>query len=1377
VLVSFCPDGRHAATAGPDGVRLWEARTGKEVRAWQEPGNFATLAFSPDGKLLLAARGDSRPQGGPIKPESSPKLWLWDLATGKPVLERTLGFGGAKGVAFSADGRRLGLVATAASAAPIPVASPPSLPGPLGPDRKAAERVTDEAALLLDPVTGQEYGRLAGLGSLTYDLAASPDGRFWATIDLDGNLQLFDAGTYRLIRKILVADRPNPSHGRLSFSADGRWLALPGWDMGIELWPTSGEAEVLTLRTREQTIQHVAYSPDGRRLATAGAGSAAVLVWETSSGRITARLGGGIGRRQAKTVAWSADGKRVATAHGPSLALTTTLLGALQGMTGPGGEPGAKPKEDHPFLGVVLWDAATGKELHTIEMPSSPHIVAFSPDGKYLAIGHGDLKKGWVDIWEADGCKRLMRQETGAEYVHNLAWAPDSQQLASAAAMGKEVDLWDPQTGKKLTSLRIGFSFVSALAYSSDGRWLATGSQPSFADRRGEVRIFDRRTGQEARLLRGHESPVVGLAFSADSRRVFSNGGDATLKVWDTSNGQDILTLPTGLGLSAHASSLAASPDGSWLAVGLGDTIQLWDGRPYPEVMFARGATWTAASRDRRTLAARDSEGTIRVWGAAGHPLLTLPSAERTSQRVALHLDRGRLAFGKDDRVQVLDTRTGKLLSLEAGMRPVWAVAYALDGRLAAVGGGRDETGKPAPVRVRVWGPAGGEPLVRFEGPSSLAAGMALTADLQHILEVGPQGVGRAWNLETGEIVPPPRGVPGAVEIVAEPTGLVAINQKVRTGFTDAIRILDIWPRAGLSSGTDRLRPDSAWHAAEAESARRQKHWQAAVFHLERSLSGPPADQDQDLEWARVCDRFGRELTVEGLLAQAERAHRRALTLFDKFLKDKPDGDAAQQQRLDTLVSLGRILRGRQEHGEAARALRPVVERGEEVLGKQPGNLEYRILLMRALVQLGASQREQGRQEEALKTLTRVVELGQKAPPGSPEAVRDEQLSATLARVSLLLQMHRTLEAVDGYHQAEKLLEQLTARGPWLAEAGATLPGISESVRRETADTLLSLGRALLEAGRPAQAESALRWAVVLARKLATIVVLSGGNMALLQQWFPNLDTLNRPSDAARPAGRVLLIRGLVQMGSVLSGLDRAAEAEAAFEEALQEARRPLSAGSASPDQRRLLADAETAFGLHLLRAGQRPRAAELAFRRALPLREQLVKELPESEAVRGDLAEIRQKLAAALLVEKNNKEAVPLLEKAGADWQALAERHPDAVAYRASRLRVQADLARAGGKPEEAARLAEQFATLTGADGDALADAAAILALCAAGATDEAARAHAGRAVQVLQELVKKSPHDFRLADRLRHDPDFQSLRQRPEFQKLRDQMLPDVK
>jgi WD40 repeat protein len=161
--------------------------------------------------------------------------------------------------------------------------------------------------------------------------------------------------------------------------------------------------------------------------------------------------------------------------------------------------------------------------------------VAFSPDSRWLASGYAD---GRVRIWDTrdpdSKAHELPRRHNGM--VKHVIFLPDGR-LASAGGswIGSEfgeVKIWNLSTGRVL-DLRGHTQLVADLASSPDGRRLATGS----LDR--TVKLWDTTTGEEVFTLRGHTSGVLCVAFSRDGRRIASGGYDWTVRVWDTSTPTD----------------------------------------------------------------------------------------------------------------------------------------------------------------------------------------------------------------------------------------------------------------------------------------------------------------------------------------------------------------------------------------------------------------------------------------------------------------------------------------------------------------------------------------------------------------------------------------------------------------------------------------------------------------------------------------------------------------------------------------------------------------------------------------------------------------------------------------------------------------------
>ena len=237
-------------TAGYDGiVRIWHLASERQVgRLAGAEGTLWTIALSPDGTRLAAA-GEDR------------IIRIWQLGSQAPPLKLRGHERNVWDIAFSPDGRRI------------------------------ASGSFDNSARIWDSATGRQLHLLAGHTQGIVGLDYSPDGRMIATGGDDYSIRLWSAADGRLLRTI-----PVPTHvHKVEFSPDNRWLASGGRSRGgmagfwsqsigsggsgwpVRLWRVSDGALVQSLPHGQDT-SHVAISPDGRRLVTAGEDGAA-RIW------------------------------------------------------------------------------------------------------------------------------------------------------------------------------------------------------------------------------------------------------------------------------------------------------------------------------------------------------------------------------------------------------------------------------------------------------------------------------------------------------------------------------------------------------------------------------------------------------------------------------------------------------------------------------------------------------------------------------------------------------------------------------------------------------------------------------------------------------------------------------------------------------------------------------------------------------------------------------------------------------------------------------------------------------------------------------------------------------------------------------------------
>jgi WD40 repeat protein/serine/threonine protein kinase len=267
-----------------------------------------------------------------------------------------------------------------------------------------------------------------------------------------------------------------------------------------------------------------------------------------------------------------------------------------------------------------LWQECQTDALSELfRYPNSAYSVAYSPDGKVLAVA--GLIQEFIDIWDVNARRRIATLQP--EEGHLVAFAPRGDLLATDAA--NEIRLWRTGTWEQVDQPLTLPGNVSVLKFSPDGRYLASLSFPDVVTVWDVDQWIIVRQISGVRLAGAHKGT---LDFSPDGRTLVVGDANHHLQVVDIATGSTVFDIP-----QAHSEGITAvawSPNGSVIATGSGyngGPIRLWDAASGKALEPLEGHTsWISElvfSADSQRLYSSSADQTIRIWDVEQQQCLT----------------------------------------------------------------------------------------------------------------------------------------------------------------------------------------------------------------------------------------------------------------------------------------------------------------------------------------------------------------------------------------------------------------------------------------------------------------------------------------------------------------------------------------------------------------------------------------------------------------------------------------------------------------------------------------------------------------------------------------------------------------------------------
>jgi eukaryotic-like serine/threonine-protein kinase len=600
----FTKDGKSVVVfTGKGRVSLWNLTTLQEDAILQDDwsdetfsANSGQLNISTDGEWIVAA--DRTSAGESV-------VRIWDVNRKSIISELTIGTNTINALALSPDKQRLAVYVRENETVSV-------------------WNVGKKQIEVQLPHSGTEYYRNA-CGAVAF----SPDGAFLAIGDYDGQVRLMN--THNWTEKAVLPGQFPTTWGvsTLAYSPNGRFLAAGSAfvDPRIQVWDMGTDKNIATLEGHLGFIADLAFSPDGKILASAS-GDQTIKLWNTDTWKEEHTLLGH--NDEVWSVAFSSDGKQLASAGKDGYVRLWPVSGKRQDreslilpseIQGPDISPDGTSVVGISVEGKVrLLKVATLEEKRVPPELGTNNVVAFWVSRDEILFGSQSPLQ--LKTWDLanNAITSYPLDAAGTQVIFN--YLPDSHLLvlATSSRVGNiTLTMWDTLSHQQVSShaFKEPFAWFRTVTYTKNGKWVAMAEGH-------DLSVWNTGTGQNKPVFKVEINSVQGVALFSERPWVVAASMEAPIvNIWNILTGKKVLSLE---GHNQILSSISVSPDQRRLITStIGqEPIRFWDTESWNELLNIQVSPGCIVSdprflSDGNTLAAVETDiesgiDNVRLW-------------------------------------------------------------------------------------------------------------------------------------------------------------------------------------------------------------------------------------------------------------------------------------------------------------------------------------------------------------------------------------------------------------------------------------------------------------------------------------------------------------------------------------------------------------------------------------------------------------------------------------------------------------------------------------------------------------------------------------------------------------------------------------------